>query len=337
VSKLPQLSLRVHGGMAPSECVARARHAETLGFLSLWFAENAYERGVLPAATACALATERILIGIGVFNPYNRHPTLMAMEIGALDEMSNGRAILGIGFGIQALKKIGPHERPLSAVRDATEIVRPLLAGKEVSYRGKMFSAEQVSLGFKPLRHDVPIYLAAMADQSLKLCGKLGDGLIIGNMCPPDHTRHAVAMLREGAKAVGREPPRHVVKYVPCSVHADARHARDAIKPELGAMLSRYWKSYENVAAVKSTLGDRNNIDPEYLKSTLQRLAAGELATRVVDDAFVAAYTVSGTPDQCAEQCAALGEQDLTELTVSPIGEDPDGQLTRLAAALPRG
>jgi 5,10-methylenetetrahydromethanopterin reductase len=325
----------VHGVMPPGECVARARQAEKLGFLGLWFAENAYERGVLPAATACALATERIQIGIGVFNPYNRHPTLMAMEIGALDEVSNGRAILGIGFGIQALKKIVPHERPLSAVRDATEIARTLLEGREVSYQGKMFSAKQVSLGFKPFRR-VPIYLAAMADQSLKLCGELGDGLIIGNMCPPDHTGHAVAMLREGAKTVGRERPRHVVKYVPCSVHADARHARDAIKLELGSMMTRYWRSYENVAAVKSTLGDRNHIDPEHLKATLQRLAAGEPAKRVVDDAFVAAYTISGTPEQCAEQSATLGEQGLTELTVWPIGEDPDGQLARLADALPR-
>ena len=97
---LPSFAIRLHGGMDSRVCAAHAEHAETCGFQTVWFAENPFQRGVLPAASACVLATQSIQVGIGVFNPFNRHPTLMAMEIGALDELSGGRALLGIGSGV---------------------------------------------------------------------------------------------------------------------------------------------------------------------------------------------------------------------------------------------
>ena len=82
----PRFGIRLHGGVTPQRCVELARCGEAHGFTSVWFAENPFNRGILPAAAACSVMTERLRIGIGVFNPFNRHPTLMAMEIGALDE-----------------------------------------------------------------------------------------------------------------------------------------------------------------------------------------------------------------------------------------------------------
>src|SRR5262249_38494291 len=125
VSELPKLSVRLSGGVDPRRSVDLAKLAEANGFHCVWFAENAFNRGVLPAASACAAATLRVGIGIGVFNPYNRHPALMAMEIGALDELAQGRARLAIGSGIAAAtERLGlSTHRPLAAVRDAVTIV----------------------------------------------------------------------------------------------------------------------------------------------------------------------------------------------------------------------
>ena len=103
MTELPDISIRVDGSMTPSECVALARAAEACGLVGVWFAENAFSRGILPAAAACAMATKKLRINAGVFNPYSRHPTVMAMEIGALDELSNRRASLSIGAGIMSL------------------------------------------------------------------------------------------------------------------------------------------------------------------------------------------------------------------------------------------
>ena len=68
MNSFPRLSLRLHGGLTPQECVAQAQAAEAAGFAGVWFAENPFARGILPAAAACAVATRRLTIGIGGFN-----------------------------------------------------------------------------------------------------------------------------------------------------------------------------------------------------------------------------------------------------------------------------
>src|SRR5207237_1029077 len=91
----PRLGVRLHGGLAPGQCVELATAAEANGLASVWFAENPLERGTLPALAACAAATKRIELGPGVWNPYLRHPAQIAMDIAALDELSGGRVSLG--------------------------------------------------------------------------------------------------------------------------------------------------------------------------------------------------------------------------------------------------
>src|SRR5829696_7793974 len=146
---MKKIGIRLHGGMDPRRCVELAKAAEANNFSSVWFAENPFERGVLPSAAACACATKRLGIGIGVWNPYNRHPTLMAMEIGSLDALANGRASLGIGSGLAgAMQKIGvDSKKSLSALRDTFKIVRGLLRGEEVTHSGAVFSIQGVKLG----------------------------------------------------------------------------------------------------------------------------------------------------------------------------------------------
>src|SRR5262249_57292060 len=107
VSELPKLSVRLSGGVDPRRSVDLANLAEANGFHSVWFAENAFNRGVLPAVSACAAATLRVGIGIGVFNPYKPHPTLIALEIGALHELAPGRAPLALRARLPAATQ--PH------------------------------------------------------------------------------------------------------------------------------------------------------------------------------------------------------------------------------------
>jgi 5,10-methylenetetrahydromethanopterin reductase len=161
--------VRLYGGIDPRRCVDLAQVADTSGFHCIWFAENPFDRGVLPAASACAATTSRVRIGIGVFNPHNRHPTLIAMEIGALDELAQGRARLAIGSGIAgSTERMGLRaDRPLAAVRDAITIVRAMLKGEEVDYAGAVFSARRVKLDFPALRPDMPLLMAARGEQAL--------------------------------------------------------------------------------------------------------------------------------------------------------------------------
>ena len=205
--ELPRLAVRAHGGLDPRRCTALARAAETNRFTTVWFAENPFERGVFPLASACLLATQRIRIGIGIVNPYMRHPAQIAMEFAALDEIAPGRCLLGIGSGIGAqIERLGYRYRPLPAMADAIHIVRAMLRGETVRYQGPAFSADGVALRFQPARRDAPIYMAAMGDRSLGLCGRIADGLIVSNMCPLGYTQRAVGIAGEAALAAGRPP-----------------------------------------------------------------------------------------------------------------------------------
>src|SRR2546427_12012432 len=126
MSARPRIALRVHGGLPARECAAQARAAEEAGFSTVWFAENAFGRGAMSGLAASALATRTIRLGVGVFNPFNRHPTLIAMEMAGLDELSDGRVVLGIGSGIRLAQigmagpgrvaaggEAGPHRPPV--------------------------------------------------------------------------------------------------------------------------------------------------------------------------------------------------------------------------------
>jgi 5,10-methylenetetrahydromethanopterin reductase len=335
MSTLPKLGLRLHSGLDPHRCVELAKAAEANHFASVWFAENPFERGVLAAAAACAAATRRIGIGIGVWNPYIRHPGLIAMEIGALDALAQGRASLGIGSGIaSAIGKLGvDNTRPLAALRDTFHIVRGLLRGEEVSYSGTVFSADKVELGYAPPRPDLPLLMAARGDKALALAGEIADGVVVSNMCPPAFTARAVEIVRKAASKAGRAAPAHVVQYVPCASGPDGAQARRAIKPALAAMLKQYWALAQNVPSAKAALR-HSGIPEAELAAAVDRIAAGDPAEAILDDRFVEAFTIAGSAEQCRERIDAYARAGVSELALTFVGAQPVADIEYLGRAL---
>src|SRR5215471_16493440 len=327
-----RVALRLHGGLPAAACVEQARAAERAGFSAVWFSENPFNRGVLPAMAACALATRTIGIGIGVFNPFNRHPTLMAMEIGALDELAEGRVVLGIGAGIKVAQMGLPAGRPIAAVRDAIHILRPLLRGEEVTYAGKIFQADRVRLEFSLCRRSMPILMAAVGDQALRLCGELADGLMISNMCPPAYTRRAVGLMAEAAAGAGRTRPADVVQYAPCAVEADGAEARRLARNLVGSMLSAFWRGGKASPATQSALRDYNGVDPAEFLRMMGRLDDGESGEAVLPDRVAAHYSVAGTPRECLEGMQAYLEAGVTELGVWFAADRAIAGIERLGA-----
>src|SRR6266487_6594742 len=326
VADLPKLSIRLHGGLDARRCVDLAKTAEANGFHSLWFAENAFNRGVLPAAAACVAATGRVGIGIGVFNPYNRHPTLMAMEIAALDELAQGRVRLGIGSGIAAsTERMGlSAARPLAAVRDAITILRAMLKGEEVDYAGRLFSAHKVKLEYLPQRPDMPLLMAARGEQALVLCGKIADGLIISNMCPAQFTKAAVLAVRDAARQAQRPPPVDVVQYIPCAVRRDRAEAYRLAKTAIGEMLPSYWSLGERVRSAKSALLRAETLSERDVAAAIARLRAGEGAVDVLDDRFVEAFAIAGTAEDALAQARRYREAGASELALTFAGRRPE-------------
>ncbi len=336
MTQVPRIALRVHGGFRAAECAEQARAAERAGFTAVWVAENPFTRGALPALAASALATSAIRLGIGVFNPFNRHPTVMAMETAALDELCDGRAVLGIGAGIKVAQMGLPAHRRIAAVRDAIHITRGLLRGETVSYAGTMFSVHDVRLEFPLRRAAMPIFMAAMGDQALHLCGQVADGLMVSNMSPPAFTRRAVGIVARAAATAGRPMPAEVVQYVPCAIDEDGAEARQRAKAIVGRMLIAYWQDGHASAATQSALMNYNELDPEEFTRKMQRLASGEPARDVIDDVLLHRYAIAGTASECLDQCAAYGDAGVTELAIWFAGGQPAAEIARFGRALAR-
>jgi 5,10-methylenetetrahydromethanopterin reductase len=334
MTDLPRIGVRLHQGLAPRDCVALAQAAETAGFASVWFAENPFERGVLPSVSACAALTDRVQIGIGIVSPYTHHPAQIAMEFGALDELAAGRVLLGIGSGIGVrITKLGFAYKPLPALEDAVRIVRGLLQGDEVTHRGRVFSVDGVRLHFKPPRPAMPIYLASMGDKSLALCGRIGDGLIVSNMCPPGYTERAVTIVGGSATAAGRSMPR-VAQYVPCVARPDRAEARRAALAAIGDMLARFWPTERAWPPLRDMILRHSGIPKPEFVAALDRLRRGEPAEAALDERFVAAFAVAGTAEDCLAEAARYRRAGVDELVLTFAGSQPAVDMVYFGSAV---
>lgn len=335
--KLPRLSVRLHGGMTPQACVAQAQAAEAAGIDAIWFAENPFARGVVAAAAACAVATRTQSIGAGVFNPYGRHPTLIAMEIGALDELSGGRVRLGIGSGLgHAVERMGfDTKRALTTLREAITILRALLRGEEVNFKGAAFNVQRVKLDYRA-RADIPIFMAARGDNAVKACGEIADGMIVSNMCSAGFVARSVESMNAAARALSRTAMPGVVQYMPCVPRPDRDEARRAAKKAVADMLPAYWTLSQRLPGAKAALLTGTGLGEADVATAVDRLKTGEAADVVLDDRYIEAFTISGNADDCRELAARYAAVGVTELALTFFGPTAAADMAYIGTAVAR-
>jgi 5,10-methylenetetrahydromethanopterin reductase len=318
LQKFPSLSVRLHGGLTPQQCVEQAQAAEAARFGGIWFAENPFNRSTLPTAGACATATRTLRIGAGVFNPYSRHPTLIAMEIGALDELAGGRVSVGIGSGIGvAIERMGfAYDRPLTTLRETIDILRKLFRGEEVNHRGTTFTIQNVKLDYQA-RPDIPIFMAGRGYRSLLACGEMADGLIVSNMCTVPFVARAVKILHEAARNSGRSKLLDVVQYIPCIPRSDRMEAQRLAMRVVAEMLPGYWMLGQRLPAAREAMLEGSGISETEFAAAVARLNAGEEAEATLDERFVLAFTVSGNIEDCRSKAKAHAAAGVTELALT--------------------
>src|SRR3981081_3139858 len=127
-----RLAVAANGRAPTSEILALAGTCDSLPVSEMWITEDYYERGAFAVAGAVLAVTKRLSVGIGVVNPWTRHPVLTAMETAALAEIGPGRVVLGLGASnVRWMgEQLGlPFERPLTILLDSVSIVRAALAG----------------------------------------------------------------------------------------------------------------------------------------------------------------------------------------------------------------
>jgi 5,10-methylenetetrahydromethanopterin reductase len=292
------------------EFVSHAKRAEQLGFGTFWVPEDPFYRGAFTLASAIACGTSTIKIGIGVLNPYTRHPALTAMEFAALDELSSGRAILGIGAGlkdwIEGRLKI-PYTRPTAAMRECIEITRRLFRGEQVSYEGRVFQTDRIKLSFKPPRAEVPIHLGVLGPKNLELAGETADGVLLSVMSSREYVTFAMEHVRRGLAKSGRaERDFAVGAYILSSISEDERAARDRLRPMVAILISLM--APQPTVPIFATAG----LSPDTIRKFGESFARGVVPADMVTDAMLDTFTLAGSPSRCRENLARIVEAGVT-------------------------
>ncbi len=184
---MPELGLGLQTDKRPEEYVELARLAEGSGFAVVsTFHDLLFQPAIAPLVLV-AQATERVRVGPAALNPFTLHPVEIAGQIAALDLVSNGRAYLGLVQGAW-LDALGlREERPLSALREAVEIIRRLFARDVRGFAGERFSlAPDHGFEFEPLRAEVPLLIGTWGRRTAAFAGEVAQELKLGGTANPD-------------------------------------------------------------------------------------------------------------------------------------------------------
>ncbi len=323
------LGLALAGEDAAAQVVERARAAERAGVDSLWFIEDYFQRGAFSLAGAAAAATARIGLGIGVVNPYTRHPALLAMETATLAAVAPGRVTLGLGTGVRRWvedqMKI-PAAMGLATLRDCVDVVRRLWHGERVSHIGPGFALDNVALEYKPAQPELPILLGVKGPRALALAGQIADGVVCSVMSSPAHVRRARETTEAARRRAGRTSPFPILAYVPVALHRDSAAARQAVRP----LLARYLAHLHG-----QTILIEAGVREAETQAIRDARAHGDSAAKLVTEDHIDTFALAGTPDQARERLRAWTEAGLDTPIALPVGEgDPMQQIKKIAEEL---
>lgn len=312
-----RLGLMLSGSRPTMDAVAVAQRAEEAGIGDIWVSEDYFERGAFTVASAVAMATHTVTVGVGVVNPWTRHPMLTAMELAALDEVSGGRAVLGLGASnrVWMQDRCGiPFDAPLAALEEAVAIIRSALSGQHVRTAGAHFTVD-ASLSFTPHRPSVPIYLGAKGRRALRLTAAVADGALLSLLASPDYVAWARQLCGDELDTVA---------YVLVSCGADRSAARAAVRRPLA-----FYLGVHGDHDITRVGGLSLDLATDFRSGWL----TGEPAEDLVDDRITDTFAVAGDVSNCLRGLGRLADAGLNCAVLRDPGNAGIDGLFDLAAA----
>ena len=294
------------------------RRAEELGYDALWIGET-WGRDAFSVLTRLAHHTSRVKLGSSVISIFSRGPGMMAQSIATLDEISEGRAILGLGPSSRTLVESWhgvPFDRPISRIREILPLLRLILSGERVNFEGEFYQMQGLSLGFRPPRQEIPLYLASLSPNHLQLTGELADGWL-PTFFAPSRAPKLQSHIERGAALAGRTLD--AITFAPwmltCAAD-DPETARTLARRHIAFFVAAYGDAYQKLIR---RYGFEEEVDrlQELWKTDRKNLTAG------VSDALLNAVAIAGTPETCRERFAELHEMGIEAPVVQPPADSP--------------
>ena len=302
---------------------------EELGYRCAWLPDQTFHRDPFALLGVCAQETNTISLGLGLTSPFTRLPVQIARAAAVVDEVSDGRFKLGLGTANakSVLAPLGLElKRPAARLRDASIIIRRLLAGETVDFEGPDDSLHGVSLDFTPLRSDLPIYIGTRGPKTLEVAGEVADGVLVESLFNAGGLPYVFDQIRKGNERAGRSlSDIDVVAWQLVQVTDKGKEAMASLKP---------WIAYSIRAGPPSAMR-RVGIEDEVVAAVNEAMERGdqeEAAARVTDEA-VRCLMIVGNPEQVTEQIAEVFEEGVDAVNLLLLGskEAMTATLTRFA------
>lgn len=284
------------------EAVEVAKQAEAAGFDGLWTTEF-YDRDGFVRMAALGMATRRIRICSGIVYAFVRNPVLTAAGVADLDDLTDGRIVLGLGTGTRRMNESWygvPFAHPAPKMRETVQLLRALWesrAGPRFKFDGRFYQIELENYSLKQLRRErIPVYVAGVNAGMIGVAGQVADGLV-GH---PLYSRRYLAEVVRPALAAGAtkaerpagEPK--IAGYVITSISPDGEEARRDAKRQI-AFYSTV-RTYDPILDLHGWADQKAAI-----RAAFARRDWAAMAEAVTDD-MAEAVAIAGTPDQCREQ-----------------------------------
>ena len=307
-------------GTSPLEPIALAQEAERLGYDSAWAAE-AWGTDCVSVLAWLGATTKKIKLGSAIMQIPGRTPANTAMTAATLDLLSDGRFLLGLGTsGPQVVEGWHgePWGKPLTKTREYVEIVRAALRRELLEHHGEHYDipvsdgtglGKPLKLMARPLRADIPIYLAAMRPKAVAQAFEIADGWLPIFWSPEQAPQVFGSMLK------GRRVDFDVAPAAPAILIDDVEAGRDFLKPYyalyVGGMGARGKNFYNELFTRYGYEQEARTIQDLYLSGNKRDAAAA------IPDSFVDEVALVGSKERIAERLDAWRESGVTSLLVS--------------------
>src|SRR4051812_1610324 len=324
-------------GLTAEQQLELVQLAESVGYDSVWAAE-AYGSDTATVLAWLAGQTEKIKLGSAIFQMPARTPAMTAMTAATIDQLSDGRMLLGIGSsGPQVAEGWHgqPFARQLRRTREYVEILRTALARERLQYEGEIYTlpipdgpGKALKLMIGTVQERIPIYIAAIGPKNTKLTAEIADGWI-PTFFSPEHVGEFRPLLEQGAKKGGKSlDDVAITPTVNVCIDDDIDKARDVMRPYLalyvGGMGSREQNFYNALVQRYGFEDAAKEVQDLYLEGKKDEAAAA-LPAELID-----ITSLCGPRDRVAERLAVYRDAGVDTLITTPVAFEHEPRVKML-------